>query len=230
MTDVTTLVAAAHGSRDPRAATSTAALIREIRAQRPNAVVRHAFLELTDPLLGEVLDQVPGAVVVVPLLLSGGYHVHVDIPETANQHHPAAVMSDALGPDPLLVEALADRLSEAGWRPGDAVVLAAAGSRDHRAVQDSLEAGKLLSDVLSTDVTTSFVSAAEPGIAAAVRAYGRRRVVVATYLLAPGLFADEVVAAAGGVPCTAPLGDHPAVARLVWLRHDEARRRAGTTS
>ncbi|GAA1693641.1 sirohydrochlorin chelatase [Fodinicola feengrottensis] len=221
-----TLVAVAHGSRDPRAAESTAALIREVRAQRPAADVRHAFLELAEPLLGEVLSHLTEPAVVVPLLLSGGYHVHVDLPATAREHR----LGTALGPDQLLVEALVDRLAEAGWRPGDAVVLAAAGSRDQRAVADSVAMGQLVSDALGTDVTTSFVSAAEPTITEAVRGYGRRPVAVATYLLAPGFFADQVIAASEGLPCSAPLGAHPAVARLVWKRYDEARGCAAATS
>jgi sirohydrochlorin ferrochelatase len=45
---------------------------------------------------------------------------------------------------------------------------------------------------------------------------------VATYLLAPGFFADKVVEAAGPATWSAPLGDHPAVADLVWQRYDEA--------
>jgi sirohydrochlorin ferrochelatase len=214
-----TLIAVAHGSRDPRAAVSTAALIDAVQAQRPDAPVRHAFLELAEPLLGDALSSTNGPTVVVPLLLSAGYHVHVDLPQTAQEHQ--AVIAKALGPDPLLAEALADRLREAGWK-GEPVVMAAAGSRDERAVADSHKMGRLLSEVLKTHVTTSFVSAAEPAVADAVRAYDGQRVAVATYLLAPGFFADEVIRAAGDHPCSAPLGAHPAVASLVWRRNDEA--------
>jgi sirohydrochlorin ferrochelatase len=159
---------------------------------------------------------------VVPLLLSAGYHVHVDIPRTSQEHHPAAVLAAALGPDPLLAQALKDRLQEAGWRQGDPVVMAAAGSTDQRAVQDSHKMGQMLSDVVQTDVTTSFVSAADPTVADAVCQHRGRPVAVATYLLAPGYFADEVIRAAGDNPCSEPLGAHPAVAELVWRRNDAA--------
>jgi sirohydrochlorin ferrochelatase len=47
-------------------------------------------------------------------------------------------------------------------------------------------------------------------------------VAVATYLLAEGFFADQVRAAAPGLPVTAPIGAHPAVVDLVWRRYDEA--------
>ncbi|WP_163506082.1 sirohydrochlorin chelatase [Fodinicola acaciae] len=210
-----TLVAVAHGSRDPRAARSTYALVEAVRKARPEVTVRTAFLELTEPLLSEVLAELDEPAVVVPLLLSGGYHVHVDIPGVAGGHQVAP----ALGPSALLVEALSDRLREAGWREGP-VVLAAAGSTDQRAVDDSLTVGRMLSDALETDVTTSFVSAASPTVE---EACAGRRVAVATYLLAPGFFADRVAEAAGPAVCSAPLGDHPAVAGLVWQRYDASR-------
>jgi len=47
-------------------------------------------------------------------------------------------------------------------------------------------------------------------------------VVVASYLLAPGVF-QAGLAGAGADLVTEPLGDHPAVVRLVLLRYDEAR-------
>ena len=47
-------------------------------------------------------------------------------------------------------------------------------------------------------------------------------VAVAVYLLAEGLFADQIRAAAPGLPVGAPIGAHPAVVELVWRRYDEA--------
>ncbi|MCQ7029814.1 CbiX/SirB N-terminal domain-containing protein, partial [Escherichia coli] len=81
-----------------------------------------------------VVDVVAGlaasgqAAVVVPLLLSGGYHVHVDI-AGAVAGSARTVAARPLGPDPRLVAVLHDRLLRAGADPGDpltAVVLAAA--------------------------------------------------------------------------------------------------------
>lgn len=207
-------MAVAHGSRDPRASESTFALVKAIQARRPEATVRTAYLELAEPLLSDVLATLDEPAVVVPLLLSGGYHVHVDIPSVAQGH----IVAPALGPSSLLVEALAGRLREAGWRAGP-VVLAAAGSTDQRAIDDSLTVGRMLSDALATDVTTSFVSAATPTVA---EACAGQPAAVATYLVAPGFFADKVVEAAGSATCSAPLGDHPAVAGLVWQRYDES--------
>jgi sirohydrochlorin ferrochelatase len=49
-------------------------------------------------------------------------------------------------------------------------------------------------------------------------------VAVASYLLAPGLFADRL-AGAGADVTSAPLGDAPEVAGLVLARYDAARTR-----
>ena len=75
--------------------------------------------------------------VVVPAFLSRGYHVNSDIPaHVAASGHPAVMVTEALGPSPQLVRVLADRLIESGWRPGDSVVLAAAGTSDPLARHD----------------------------------------------------------------------------------------------
>ncbi|WP_341477523.1 CbiX/SirB N-terminal domain-containing protein, partial [Micromonospora globispora] len=72
----------------------------------------------------------------------------------------------------------------------------------------------------------SYASAAPPAAGAAVarlRAAGARRVAVAAYFLAPGLFHDAVVAAArdaGSVAVADPLTDAPELADLVLRRVD----------
>jgi sirohydrochlorin ferrochelatase len=150
----------------------------------------------------------PGrAAVVVPLLLSAGYHVHVDLAADAALA-PGTVVADALGPDDRLVEVLAARLADAGLESGDAVVLAAAGSSDARAVADCVEMAGRLGAVLGRPVSVGFISAALPRLADEIattrQAHPGRRVVVASYLLAPGYFAD-LAAAAGGDVTSEPL-------------------------
>ena len=120
---------------------------------------------------------------------------------------PAQVCA-ALGPDERLVEVLALRLAEAGYRAGAGVVLAAAGSSDQRAVDDCLATGRMLATHLSTPVTVGFLSAATPSLADAV-AQARDAapdvpVFTATYLLAPGYFLD-LVRRAGADHVAAPL-------------------------
>ena len=210
-------------------------LVDAVRTREPELDVRLAWVELLTPDLRAALAEVPAdrPVVVVPLLLSSGYHDRVDIPAAVASVRPDAVRARVLGPDPLLAVALADRLAEAGWRAGDAVVLAAAGSSDPDAVASVRDQADLFEAELSrrlrapvppVPVTVGFASAAEPDVATAVamaRTGAARRVAVAPYLLAPGFFADTLPDA-GADLLAAPLGAHPAVVDLVLRRYRQA--------
>lgn len=57
---------------------------------------------------------------------------------------------------------------------------------------------------------------------AAARRSGARRVVVASYLLADGLFQDRLRASGADI-VTAPLGTHPGLVRLIASRFRRAR-------
>jgi sirohydrochlorin ferrochelatase len=217
------LVAVAHGSRHPSSVPAIEALLGRIRAVRPGLVVRAAYLEIVEPTVTAALAATPGPVVVLPLLLATGYHARVDLPALVADR-PGAAVADVLGPDPLLATALADRLREAGWRAGDAVVLGVAGSTDPEAAVASTRQAALLGAALGAPVTVGYASASAPAVADAVTAARRTagRVAVATCLLAPGAFADRM-AAAGADLTSAALADHPAVAELVLARYDQAR-------
>jgi sirohydrochlorin ferrochelatase len=77
-------------------------------------------------------------------------------------------------------------------------------------------------------VLPAYASAASPTPAEAVTAArrgGARRVLVATYLLAPGLFADQVrldSLAAGAAAVSPALGAAPEIADLVLSRYAES--------
>ncbi|GGT32917.1 sirohydrochlorin chelatase [Streptomyces atratus] len=224
-----TLLAVAHGTRDRAGVATYHALLDEIRTQRPGLTVRLAFLDLAPPTPAEVLADVHGPVVLVPLLLNTGYHIRVDLPAVrATAPQMDVRMAAALGPDPLLAAALGDRLTEAGWSPtrsgSDAVVLTAAGSTDPAAGADTELMAGLLRQRLGRPVVPAYLCASTPTPADAVgalRAAGHRRVAVARYLMAPGHFALRAQRA-GGCLVSAPLGAHPDVARLVLKRFDEA--------
>ncbi|MEU2681897.1 sirohydrochlorin chelatase [Streptomyces sp. NPDC007107] len=227
------LVAVAHGSRDPRALHTVLELLDRVRELRPALDVRLGHIELNEPLLPDTLDAVgPGDAVLVPLLLGRGHHVRHDLPlAAAAATHLRTRVAAPLGPHPLLVEALYERLLEAGWRDGNgtdrnaAVVLAAAGSRDPRSDVDARRTAALLSDRLGgVPVVPAYASAATPDVPAALRALaarGRHRVALASYFTAPGRFATVSAAAAPGI-AAAPLGAHPAMARLLLHRYDQA--------
>ena len=60
---------------------------------RPDLRIEPAFLELSRPAFGKVVDKLvrPGfdEIVVVPLLLSEAYHAKVDVPHADRRGHRA---------------------------------------------------------------------------------------------------------------------------------------------
>ncbi|MFC7388400.1 sirohydrochlorin chelatase [Sphaerisporangium rhizosphaerae] len=224
-----TLVLAAHGTRSAEGEATLAALAQRVRRARPGRRVEQAYLEISSPPLAEILPRVPGPVVVVPLLLAGGYHVHIDLPAVVARARPDALVARPLGPHALLTSLLARRLASAGLRPTDAVVLGAAGSSDPAAVADVRAAARLLSVRLARPVTAAFASAAAPSLAQAMerlRSGPAPRVVLASYLLAPGFFQSRLESAGADV-VSRPLGADDDLAALVWHRFDEAAVRTG---
>ncbi len=216
------LVAVAHGSRDPAAADVVRGLAKQVRRLAPVLDVRVAFLGHAEPSLPDQLDAAGANTVIVPLLLSSGYHLAADITGAASS--AGARVAGPLGPDELLLTALTARLAEAGVPAGTPVVLAAAGSSDPAAAADVRKQADLLADRLGVPVLAAFATTAEPTVPAAVadlRAQTGGPVAVASYLLAPGLFQDQL-AAAGADWVTAPLGGHPALAGLVIERYRKA--------
>ncbi|MGV9215557.1 sirohydrochlorin chelatase [Micromonospora sp. RB23] len=235
------VVLVAHGSRDPRAAEATRALARAVSAVRPGLSVSASWLDHTEPGPTEVLRGLAEAghrrAVVVPLLLTAAYHRRVDIPAAvaaATKAGPALTVrvTDVLGPAdgtvaPALLAGLRRRLGEVAPGRFDALVLAAAGTRDARARGSVGRVADALGVELGVPCRVSYASAAPPATGVAVtrlRAAGARRVAVSAYFLAPGLFHDAVTASAqgaGAVAVAAPLTDAPELAELVLRRVDE---------
>jgi sirohydrochlorin ferrochelatase len=230
------LVAVAHGSADPRASATVAELAAVARERSPGLDLRTAFLGHAPPSLPQVLSTIEAdrEVIVLPLLLTAAYHSKADIPRMlARLPRPRVSYGAPLGPHPLLLDALDRRLAEAD--PGayqnparTAVVLAAAGSSDPEAnatiaglaAQWQARAGWYA-------VRPAYASAAEPSPATAVAGLlrdGAPQVVVATYLLAPGLFADRIrqaALAAGAAAVSPALGACVEVADVLLDRFGE---------
>ncbi|MEV5843190.1 sirohydrochlorin chelatase [Streptomyces sp. NPDC051985] len=221
------LVLVAHGSRDPRALATVRALMERVRELRPGLPVHLGHIELNEPLLPDTLAALGDArAVLVPLLLSRGYHAKQDIPEMAAAAGVRARVAAPLGPHPLLADILHARLLEAGWRrrPASAVVLAAAGSRDPESRIDTGRMAGLLAARLGVPVLPAYASAATPTVPEAItalRARGRHHIAVASYFTAPGRFATECAAHAPWI-ASAPLGAHDAMAELILHRYERA--------
>jgi sirohydrochlorin cobaltochelatase len=112
----TGLVLFAHGARDPRWASPFEAVADRVRAARPAAMVRLAFLELMTPDLPTASAELAAAgctrVEIVPLFLGTGGHVRRDLPllvDSLRQHHPAVTFTlhAAVGESGVVIAALA---------------------------------------------------------------------------------------------------------------------------
>lgn len=214
------LVAVAHGTRAPAGPRVLEELLDEVRGHLDGVDARLAYVDVIEPTLAATLAEVGGPCVVVPLFLASGYHVRVDVPGAVRTTGADAAVTDALGSDPAVVEAVADRMWAAGPLP-DAVVLAAAGSSDTRALGEVEAAGAGLAELLARPVVPAYVTTAEPGVpeaVAALRRSGRQRVGIASYLLAPGLF-QRRLAEAGADFVAEPIGVHPAIVELIVRRY-----------
>ena len=215
------LVVCAHGTADPRGRRVIHDLVREIAALRPSAPVSLGFVDVDLPAFSSVVSRVvaeSNEVVVVPLLLSSGYHLNVDV----RRDSAPAVVAAALGPHGLLVDVVVDRLGSA-FRSADRIVLAAAGSSDVRALRDCECVAAVLADRIGLPVEVGYLSGRGRRLPDVLDGPGR--VAVASYLLAPGFFADRAArlsAVAGATFCSVPLGADPRIARLALLRYDEA--------
>ena len=239
------LVAVAHGSTDPRAAATVGALLDLVRrraadAGYPGLDVRTAYLGHAAPTLRQALGALDGEAVVLPLLLTAAYHSKTDIPKVLHEARSTQPRLDItycrpLGPHPLLLRALDRRLAEAGRAAGQAVpdetavVLAAAGSSDPTANATITDlAARWRAARGWRAVLPAYASAASPTppeAVAAARRGGARRVLVASYLLSPGIFADQVrgaCLAAGAAAVSGVLGAAPEIADLVLGRYAES--------
>lgn len=222
------LVAVSHGTSSVTGQAAVAALVAAAQAARPDLAVSSGFVDVQQPDVSTALRQLaPRAnAVIVPLLLSAGYHVHVDLARQSG----GATVSKTLGPDDRLARLLCDRLREAGLRADDRIVLACAGSSDRRAVEDCHEMGARLSRLVARPVRVGFISAATPRLADAVETERRgasgARVVVSSYLLAPGYFAELAHATTAEItsaPLLLPHATPPAaLVELVLHRYAEA--------
>jgi sirohydrochlorin ferrochelatase len=216
------LVAVAHGSRNPAAADVVRKLARQIGRLAPVLDVRVAFLGHAEPSLPAQLDAAGSGTVIVPLLLSSGYHLSADISDAATS--AGARVAAPLGPDQLLLTALTARLADAGVPDGTPIVLAAAGSSEPTAMTEVGQQADLLATQLDVPVLAAYLTAARPTVAEAVRQLRERTgkpVAVASYLLAPGQFQGQLHEC-GADWVTDPLGGHPALAGLVIDRYRAA--------
>jgi sirohydrochlorin ferrochelatase len=196
------LVTVAHGTRHA-SGNGVARRLTALAGQRLGVPAEASYVELCQPSLDAVLASSSVPAVVVPLLLSTGFHVRHDLP---------ASLGAAAGPQTA-------QLRAAGAAHGQPVVLVAAGSRDPAAAADLAAAARLLAAVWSAPVLLATLSGPGPRPADVVTPDHA----VSPYLLAPGHFATRLRAEAAAASCVADvLGAHPVVVELVVARFREA--------
>ena len=217
------LILAAHGTRRPGGVAMIGDLAANVSAL-VERTVQVAFVDVLGPTPSEVLSSAGRPAVVVPAFLARGYHVRTDLPaHVAASGHPNATVTPALGPSREIAQIVTQQLVKSGWRPGDSVILAAAGTSDPRARADLRITAALVSALTRSSVDLGFAATGDPHVCEAVERARRRgrRVVVASYLLADGLF-QEVLRASGADIVTRPLGTHPGLARVIASRFQTA--------
>ena len=222
------LIACAHGTRNAEGQAAIRRVMAEIETLRPGLRVVEAYVDVQEPELGGVVEGLPEgtAAVVVPLLLSTGFHIKVDVPK-AIKSRAEVVAARPLGPDPRLAELLATHLRAAGLQENDGVLLAAAGSSLPDGSVDSEEQGRLLGELLPNKVRVAYGASAQPTVpdgVASLRAElaaegGTGRVFIASYLLATGYFHDQLTKAGADV-VAAPLLPSPVLAEIALERYD----------
>ncbi|MEW1989307.1 CbiX/SirB N-terminal domain-containing protein [Brevibacterium casei] len=233
-----------HGTSSPEGQAVITALAEAVAADvRQRGITDTVVLGHVDvqaPDVAEVLRRLPAdrPSVLVPLLLSPGYHVHVDLaeavtaaggpaPDSAGSAHEAVRdirVAGTLGPDPRLAELLAQRIG--ALTADDEVILVAAGSSDERANDASRTVGDLLAETLARPVHTTFLAGDRDNLRDIVeqKSHLGRWLVAANYLLAPGYFDDlaaRLLATIGG-RLSAPLlhPSSPAPRQLVDIVRD----------
>ncbi|MGC3021755.1 sirohydrochlorin chelatase [Brevibacterium sp. FAM 24630] len=209
MTGLPSVGLISHGTSSPTGQVLIEVLAAEvatdlrIRGLADEVMLGH--VDVQKPDVDEVIARLPGdrPVVLTPLLLSPGYHVHVDLAEAVSRAEDAGRnvrLAPTLGPDARLAGILADRLPP--LREGDEVILAAAGSSDERANESCREMGRLLAAELERPVEVGFLAGGGVLLKDLVEESRGRgsRPVLANYLLAPGFFDDlaRKLVAAGG--------------------------------
>jgi sirohydrochlorin ferrochelatase len=148
-----TLLIAAHGTKSRAGSATTAALVAAVAVARPDVDVSLCFLDVARPSLADALGVHSGPITVVPLLLSSGFHVLTDIPAVV-AGHPDVRVARHLGPDPLVIEAVLDRLAAArGPAAVATTLLVGAGSSNPAAAGELRTAASRLAERLGRPVS-----------------------------------------------------------------------------
>lgn len=215
------LMAVAHGSRDPLASASISLLMDMVRNKKPGLRVMATYLALCGPSFVESAGRISPDSVVVPLLMSRGYHLYHDIEDVCKSW--SCKVTGVLGPDEMLTDVIVNRLEQGGIPHDTPIILAAAGSLDKDGRSGIESAATSLERKLNVMVVPALVCETSPSLAhvvANLTKKSNRRIAIASYLLSPGrCYAKIKEVNADWI--TAPVGPDGLVADLILKRYDE---------
>jgi sirohydrochlorin cobaltochelatase len=243
------LLIVGHGSRTDEGSQQFLVFTRRVASRARGRVrqVAGGFMELAHPDVGEAvaglckaLPAPIGTVVALPLMLSSGGHAKRDIPallaDVQDDHTELEFRyGPALGPHPVLVELLATRVDAAldgEPAPDTQVVLVGRGGSDPEANADVAKVARLLWEARGyAQVEVAFEAVTGPTVPQALdrcARLGATRIVVAPYLLFPGVVEQRVIGHVRDFATTHPgldvrcadvLGDCDELADLVLDRY-----------
>lgn len=174
--------------------------------------------------------------VVVPLLAGPDSALLRQIRQSVMDSRVAAELTDALGPHPLLAEALHVRLSEASLAradrarlftvatAADGIILASVGGEE--AVQAAGITGMLLAARLAVPVMAAALDqeGSISSVADQLRSSGSQQLALAPYLIGPEIDPALLAAAAAEAGCATAeaLGAYPAIGKLALAKYTTA--------
>ncbi|MGV9558358.1 sirohydrochlorin chelatase [Streptomyces sp. NPDC003522] len=176
------------------------------------------------------------AAVVVPLLAGPDSALLRQVRQAVMESRVAADLTDALGPHPLLAEALHVRLSEAGLAradrarlftvatAADGIILATVGGEE--AVQAAGITGMLLAARLAVPVMAAALDqeGSIASVAEQLRGSGSQQLALAPYLIGPEIDSTLLEEAAREAECASAdaLGPYPAIGKLALAKYTTA--------
>lgn len=213
------LIVCAHGTNNPAGQSVVLEIVATLRKEHPEITIVDAYVDVQEPSLSQRLTEFASQeVIVVPLLLARGYHSEHDIPDAAAKHQNARITA-TVGPDLALVTVLLERLKQAGAEPCQSLVLAVAGSTRDSGGEDARQMQRLLQQSWQGPVTLAFCSAAQPRLADIELGPDQ---VIASYLIGPGFFHDQIKKIAAHNRVSGPLGAHRDISQIIWDRFNSA--------
>lgn len=203
------ILATSHGTDSPEGRNAIASVRAELQSllDRRGTTdgreyrVYEAYVDVQMPSVDEAAQALPDhePCVIVPILLSTGFHTQVDLRRAARESGIENIrIADSLGPDARLARLQRTRLEEAGWcskitdelSAGTPVVQGSAGSSRIDGRADMQHAADLLAETLQVPTRNSFIASIDPKLTDT--AQQQQPDFASPYLLAEGFFAEKM--------------------------------------